>query len=177
MRTDGSLVGTHWGPISALGRQPRRMHENEVWVGTPTRPWGSRRLPRTLHAGDPRRTLFRTLLRRAEGVEVTFADGRTGVVDRVVLSPIGFDFWPEALVVAMPDGRRRVPAGNVRRIDVREPRLWLEPVSPELLEGRDGGRHERHRHEERLRRRHGLVHVRVLPRRHRQQPETPVGGR
>jgi hypothetical protein len=137
------------------------MHENEVWVGTPTRPWGSRRLPRTLHAGDPRRTLFRTLLRRAEGVEVTFADGRTGVVDRVVLSPIGFDFWPEALVVAMPDGRRRVPAGSVRRIDLRESRLWLEPVSSELLEGRDGGRHERHRHEHHLRR--------VQP---RQQPGT-----
>ena len=177
MRTDGSLVGTRWGPISALGPQPRRMHENEVWAGTPTRPWGSRRMPRTLHAGDPRRTLFRTLLRRAEGVEVTFADGRTGVVDGVVLSPLGFDFWPEALVVALPDGLRRVPARSVRRIDVREPRLWLGALPAEQPQSRNAGGHERHRREHRLRRRRELGQVRVRSRRRRQQPETTVGVR
>jgi hypothetical protein len=161
MRTDGSLVGTRWGPISALGPQPRRIHENEVRVGTPTRPWGSRRLPRTLHAGDTRRTLFRTLLRRAEGVEVTFADGRTGVIDQVVLSPLGFDFWPEAFVVATPAGRRRPTARSVRRIDVREPHLWLGPVPAEQPRSRTAGRHEQRGRE---------------PRRHRRQATT-AGGR
>jgi hypothetical protein len=92
MRPDGTLVGTHWGPLSAIRAQPRHWHENEVWVHTPTPPWGSRRLPRTLLAGDPRRTLYRTLLRRAEGVPVVFADGSNGVVAEVVLHALGFDF-------------------------------------------------------------------------------------
>jgi hypothetical protein len=127
MRTDGSLVGTRWGPISAIGPQPRRRHESEVWVATPTAPWRSRRLPRTLLAGDPRRTLFRTLLRRAEGVPVEFADGSVGTVEDMVFSVLGFDFWPQELVVATPDGRRRVSARSVRRIDVREPRIWVGP--------------------------------------------------
>jgi hypothetical protein len=172
MRSDGSLVGTRRGLVSALGPQPRRMHENEVWVGTPTRPWGSRRLPPTLHAGDPRRTLFRTLLRRAEGVEVTFADGCTGRVDQVVLSPIGFDFWPEALIVVTPEGRRRAPIRSVRRIDVRGPRLWLGPLPAERPQGRNAGGNVRHDNEHFLLRPRGLGEVRARPRRRRQQPTT-----
>jgi hypothetical protein len=125
MRPDGTLVGTHWGPFSAIGRQPRRGHANEVWVHTPTEPWGSQRLPRTLAAGDPRRTLFRSLLRRAEGVPVAFADGSEGVVADVVLPALGFDFWAEEHAVTAADGRRRVPVGHVRQIDVRPPRILL----------------------------------------------------
>lgn len=125
MRPDGTLVGTHWGPLSAIGQQPRRSHANEVWVHTPTEPWGSHRLPHTLAAGDPRRTLFRSLLRRAEGVPVAFADGSEGVVADVVLAPLGFDFWAEELAVTAADGRRRVPVGRVRQIDVRPPRILL----------------------------------------------------
>lgn len=124
MRTDGSLVGTRWGPPSAVRPQPLRRHANEVRAGAPTRPWGSHRLPRTLRAGGPRRTTFRELLRRAEGVPVSFADGSEGVVDHVVFAPFGYDFWPVALVVATPAGSRRVATTAVRRIDVREPRLW-----------------------------------------------------
>ncbi len=125
MRTDGSLVGTRRGPVSAIRPQPRRRHENEVWVHTPTSPWGSRRLPRTLLAGDPRRTLFRSLLRRAEGVPVELADGNSGTVEEVVFQTLGFDFWPEALVVSTPEGRHRVSTRAVLRIDVREPRIWI----------------------------------------------------
>lgn len=179
MNTNGTLIGTRWGPASAIRPQPRGRHATEIWVGTPARPWGSRRLPRTLCASDPRRTLFRTLLRRAEGVEVELADGTTGVVDEVALSPLGFDFWAEALVVATPDGHRRVPTRAVRRIDVREPRIWLRPVSADAFEGVDRLRDERDRHEHRrhrLQRRQDLVQVRMLSRRRRQQAETRVGG-
>lgn len=180
MRTDGSLVGTRRGPISAIGPQPRRRHESEVRVGTPTVPWRSRRLPRTLLAEGPRRTLYRTLLRRAEGVPVEFADGSAGTVDDIVFSMVGFDFWPQGLVVATPDGRRRVPARSVRRIDVREPRIWVGPLSADPLERRGARRNERDGDEKRLRRlqrRHDLVEVGMLPRRHRQQPQAPVGSR
>jgi hypothetical protein len=130
MRPDGTLVGTHWGPLSAIGKQPRRGHANEVWAHTPTEPWGSQRLPRTLAAGDPRRTLFRSLLRRAEGVPVVFADGSGGVVADVVLPALGFDFWAEELAVTVGDGRRRVPVGHVRQIDVRPPRILLGSRPP-----------------------------------------------
>ena len=123
MRSDGSLVGTHRGPISALGPQPHRLHDNEVWVQTPTLPWGSRRLPRTLEAGGPRRTLFRELLRRSDGVAVVFSDGTEGRVAEVVYPAVGFDFWPEALVVGTTHGKRRVPARAVARIDTRTPRI------------------------------------------------------
>lgn len=121
MRTDGSLVGTHWGPISAIRPQPRHLHEHEVWLHTPTRPWGSRRLPRTLRAGEPRRTLFRALLRCSEGVPVAFPDGSSGVVTDVILAALGFDFWPEELVVRTLKGKRRVPIRAVARIDTRLP--------------------------------------------------------
>lgn len=162
MNTNGTLIGTRWGRASALGAQPRRLHASEVRVGVPTRPWGSRRLPPAVEAADPRRTLFRTLLRRAEGVEARFADGGKGVVDEVVLSPIGFDFWADALVVATPSGRRRVPARAVRRIDVREARIWLGPVPADPLEGVD--RVRRRRNEDRGRpRRLELVRARARP--------------
>ena len=121
MRMDGTLVGTHWGPLSAIGRQPRRVHANDVRVHTPTEPWGSQKLPPTLAAGDPRRTLFRSLLRRAEGVPVAFADGSGGVVADVVLPALGFDFWAEELAVTVGDANGRVPVGRVRQIDVRPP--------------------------------------------------------
>jgi len=134
MRPDGTLVGTHWGPLSAIGQQPRRGHTNEVRVHTPAEPWGSHRLSRTLAAGDPRRTLFRSLLRRAEGVTVEFADGSTGIVADVVLPMLGFDFWAEELAVTATDGRRRVPVRSVRQIDVRPPRILLgsRPPIPRL---------------------------------------------
>lgn len=180
MRTDGSLVGTRWGPISAIGPQPRRMHENEVWVGTPTRPWGSRRLPQTLRAGDRRRTLFRELLRRAEGVPVEFADGETGVVDTVVFPVLGFDFWPSELIVATRHGHRRVPRSAVLQIDVHEPRIVVGTTSREPLERGRSRRNERHSDEQRLhrlQRRNDLVQERMLPSRHRQKTETPVRGR
>jgi hypothetical protein len=134
MRPDGSLVGTHWGPISAIGAQPRRRREREVRAGTPTRPWGSRRLPRTLQASDRRRTLFRELLRRAEDIPVEFADGETGIVDTVVFPVLGFDFWPSELTVATARGRRRVPRSAVLRIDVREPRIVVASRSRDPLE-------------------------------------------
>lgn len=126
MRPDGTLVGTHWGPISAIGAQPRRRHQNELWVHTPTPPWGSRRLPRTLLAGDPRRTLFRSLLRRSEGVPVAFADGSRGTVTDVVLPALGFDFWPEQLVVRTLEGKRRIAVAAVARIDPRVPRIEID---------------------------------------------------
>ena len=129
MRPDGTLVGTHWGPVSAIRPQPRRLHENEVWVHAPTAPWGSHRLPHRLLAGDPRRTLFRELLRRAEGVSVELADGRTGTVDEVVLSPLGFDFWPEQLVVRTREGQRRIPVAAVARIDTRDPRIEIDGLA------------------------------------------------
>ena len=135
MRPDGTLVGAHWGPISSIRRQPRHFHENEVWVHAPTAPWGSHRLPHTLAAGDPRRTLFRDLLRRAEGVPVELADGRTGTVEEVVFSPLGFDFWPEQLVVAVPGGKRRVPVGDVARIDVHAPRIEIREKSGDAGDG------------------------------------------
>ncbi len=110
-------------PVSAVRPQPRRRHRNEVWARTPTAPWGLRRLPRTLLAGDPRRTLYRSLLRRAEGVPVLFPDGSTGVVADVVLPALGFDFWAEELLVATPEGKRRVPVDEVARIDTHAPRI------------------------------------------------------
>jgi hypothetical protein len=113
------------GPVSAVRQQPRSRHADEVWVHTPTAPWGSRRLPRTLLAGDRRRTLVRSLLRRSEGVPVEFADGSAGVVAGVRLHELGFDFWAEALVVATPDGQQRVRVDRVQRIDVRPPRIVL----------------------------------------------------
>lgn len=125
MRPDGTLVGTHWGPISAIGAPPRRWHQNELWVHTPTPPWGSRRLPRTLLAGDPRRTLFRSLLRRSEGVPVAFPDGSSGTVTDLILPVLGFDFWPEQLVVRTLEGKRHVPVGAVARIDPRLPRIEI----------------------------------------------------
>ena len=125
MRTDGSLVGTRWGPVSAIQPQPSRRHENKVRVHKPTSPWASRRLPGTLLAGDPRRTLFRSLLRHAEGVSVVLADGDSGTVEQVVFGPLGFDLWPEAFVVSTPQGRRRISTRDVSRIDVREPRIWF----------------------------------------------------
>jgi hypothetical protein len=152
MRTDGSLVGRRWGPISALGPQPRPRHERLGVVGTPTRPWGLRRLPRSLGADDRRRTLFRELLREAEGVPVEFADGESGIVDRAAFPALGYDFWPVGLVVATRQGRCVVPRARVRRIDVREPRVAVAASSVELLE-RGGGR------------------------RHSQKTEAPVGGR
>lgn len=134
MRPNGTLVGTRWGPISAIRPQPRRHREDELWVGTPTAPWGSRRLPRTLLADGPRRTTFRELLRCAEGVHVTFPDGSEGIVDEVMFAPTGYDFWPVALVVATAGGARRVPAADIRRIDVREPRLWAGSAPEPSLE-------------------------------------------
>ncbi len=125
MRPDGSLVGTHWGPLSAIGLQPHRLHDTEVWAHTPTAPWGAPRLPRTLQASDPRRTLFRELLRRSEGVPVVFPDGTGGRVTDVVFPVLGFDFWPEALVVGTTDGKRRVLISAVERIDTRSPRIEI----------------------------------------------------
>lgn len=112
-------------PVSAVRPQPRRRHENEVWVHAPTAPWGSRRLPPTLLAGGPRRTLYRSLLRRAEGVPVAFPDGSSGVVADVVLPVLGFDFWAEELLVTTPGGMRRVPVGQVVRIDTHTPRIEI----------------------------------------------------
>lgn len=180
MRTDGTLVGTGQGPISAIGPQPRRRHEREVRMGTPTAPWRSRRLPPTVLAGDRRRTLFRTLLRRGEGVPVEFADGSAGTVEDIVFPALGFEFWPQELVVATPDRRRRVSARSVRRIDVRAPRIWVGPTSAHPLERhgarrdeQDGDRKRLHR----LPRRHDLAEAGMLPRRHRPQPQAPVGSR
>jgi hypothetical protein len=186
MRTDGSLVGTRRGPISAIGRRPRRRHEDELRVGAPTSPWKSGRLPRALAAGDPRRTLFRTLLRRAEGVPVEFADGRTGVVEEVVFSALGFDFWPAALVVGIPDDRRRVPVDRIRhvpvervqRIDVHTPRIVIGPMSREPLEGVRDERVPDEQRLLRLQRRHDSVDGGVvLPRSQRREVEAPVGSR
>lgn len=177
MRSDGSLVGSRFGPLSAIRPQPRRHHENELWVGTPTRPWGSRRLPATLDAGPARRLLFRSLLRQAEGVPVEFADGSPGIVDEVVFSPLGFDFWPQALVVATPEGRRRVPVASVHRLDVHEPlvRVAADPPPPPAADGRP--RQERHRDERRVprrERRNELVRG-MLARRHPERGEKPAG--
>jgi len=125
MRTDGSLIGTHRGPISAIGSRPHRLHDNEVRVHTPTAPWGSRRLPRTLAASDPHRTLFRDLLRHSEGVPTALADGTDGRVAAVLFSVLGFDFWPEALVVGTAAGKRRIPVAAVTRIDTRRPSIEI----------------------------------------------------
>jgi hypothetical protein len=114
-------------PVSAVQPQPRRHHQNEVWIHTPTVPWGSRRLPRTLLAGDQRRTLFRTLLRYSEGVPVEFADGTCGAVEEIVLPALGFDFWVEELVVATAEERRRVPVRDVLRLQIRPPRIEVCP--------------------------------------------------
>lgn len=137
MRPDGSLVGTHWGPISAIGPQPHRRHDNEVWVHTPTPPWGSRRLPQTLEAGGPRRVVYRELLRRSEGVPVTFSDGSAGRVAEVVFPVLGFDFWPETLVVDTTGGKRRVPVSAVARIDTRTPRIEIGGTSEGSRDGAD----------------------------------------
>ena len=179
MRTDGSLIGIRWGPASAIQPQPRRRRKNEVWVGAPTRPWGSRRLPAMLLASGPRRTTFRELLRRSEGVPVSFPDGSGGIVREVVFGPLGFDFWPVALVVETAGGRRRVPTAAIGRIDVRKPRLWVDGSAEPLERGRRV-RHERDRHEQRLgrlQRRHDLLQEQVLARRHRQKAKSPVGRR
>ena len=116
-------------PVSAVREQRRERHAAEVSPGTPAAPWGSRRLPRTLAAGDDRRTLFRTLLRHSEGVPVEFADGTSGAVEHVVLPALGFDFWAEELVVATPDGRRRVSVGEVRELRIRTPEIKLATAS------------------------------------------------
>lgn len=134
MRPNGTLVGSRFGPISAIRPQPRRQHENEVWVGTPTSPWGARKLPSTLFAGDPRRTLFRTLLRRAEGVSVELADGEGGTVEEVVFGVLGFDFWPQELLVETPTRRLRVPVDQIQRIDVHQPRIVVGPTRRRPLE-------------------------------------------
>jgi hypothetical protein len=178
MSKSGSLATARLGPVSAIGPQPRRRHENEVWAGTPTAPWGSRRLPRTLLAGDPRRTLFRTLLRRAEGVPVEFADGDAGVVEKAVFSAVGFDFWPLELVVSTSKGRRRAPTALVRKIDVRSPRIVVGPVSGEPLERGEGGRDARDggKSVRRLDRRQDRDEGGMLPRRHRKAAEA-VGSR
>lgn len=162
MRPNGTLVGTHWGPISAIGPQPRRRHEDEVWVGTPTRPWGSRRLPRTLLAGDGRRVLFREMLRRAEGVPVEFPGGEIGVVAEVVFSGIGHDFWPVELVVTLPEERerRRVPVAAVQRIDIQDPRIVAGA----------GSRRPQPAAVRHSRRRHGVAATRRLMRRQRRRP-------
>jgi len=131
MRPDGTLLGTHWGPASAIAAQPHRLHDQEVAAHTPTRPWGSRRLPRSLQAGDPRRTLFGELLRRSEGVAVSFPDGTAGRVAEVVFPVLGFDFWPEQLIVRTPEGQRRLPTRAVARIDPRAPGI-------EVAEGNGG---------------------------------------
>lgn len=159
MRPNGTLVGTRWGPISAIRPQPRRRHENEVRAGLPTPPWGSRKLPARLLAEDRRRTLFRTLLRRAEGVPVEFADGEKGRVEEVVFSTLGFDFWPQELLVRIPERTwraqlRRVPVSLVRAIDVREPRIVVGPTARRLT--------------------HDLRGTRVPPRRPRHRRRSPV---
>ncbi|HEU5373629.1 MAG TPA: hypothetical protein VFU51_14670 [Gaiellaceae bacterium] len=180
MTPSRSLPGTHRGPVSAIAPQPRKLHENEVRVGAPSPPWRSRRLPATLLAGDPRRTLFRTLLRRSEGVPVRFADGGAGVVEDVVLPMLGYDFWPEALVVSTGNGRRRVSSQSVRRIDVRDPTIWLAVDPPQPLEYGARFRNQRRRNEQRLHRserRHGPVRERVLQGRRRHRPGPPVRGR
>ena len=105
---------------------------------TPAPPWGSRHLPRTLAADDPRHTLFRELLRHAEGVAVAFPDATTGRVDDVVFPPVDFDFWPEALVVETAAGTRRVPISAVAQIDTRPALIEVggeAPLVPELLRG------------------------------------------
>lgn len=180
MRSDGSLVGTRRGSIPAIGPQPRGRHASEVWAGTPTEPWRSRRLPATVLADGPRRTLFRMLLRRAEGVPVRFADGTEGVVGEVVLRMVGFDFWPEALVVATAAGRRLVPAAAVEQIDVREPLIRVEPAPAEPPERGVRFRQEARRREERVdrgERRQVSAHERALPRPRRRRAETPGRGR
>lgn len=139
MRPNAPITGLRRGPFSAIRPQPRQLRAAELAGGTPTQPWGSRRLPRTLHAGDHRRTLFRSLLRRAEGVPVEFADGERGVVAEVVFAPLGFEFWPVALLVFGNDAdttavRRRVPVGRVLEIDVRQPRIVVADA-PEALSG------------------------------------------
>jgi len=113
-------------PVSAVQPQPRRHHQSEVWTHTPTAPWGSRRLPRTLLAGDQRRTLFRTLLRHSEGVPVELADGTRGTVEDVVLPALGFDFWAEELIVATPS-RCRLPVRDVLRLQIRPPKIEARP--------------------------------------------------
>jgi len=132
VKQNAPIVGGRRGPISAVRPQPRRKHVAEVAEGTPTEPWGSRRLPRSIRADDHRRTLFRSLLRRAEGVPVELPDGETGVVEEIVFRPLGFDFWPVALMVGetgrdqsggTAGGRWRLPVARVSRIDVRHPRI------------------------------------------------------
>lgn len=118
-----SYLSHVYGPVSAIRPQPRHRHDVEAWTGTPTSPWGSHRLPRTLLASDRRRTLFRTLLRHSEGVPVEFPDGSTGIVADVVLPMLGFDFWAEELIVTAPHGKQRLPVQHVRQIDVRPPRI------------------------------------------------------
>lgn len=174
---DDRRVRTGPGPVSAVQPQPRACYRRQLERGTPAHPWRSNRLPRTLTAGDPRRTLFRSLLRRAEGVPVTFADGTAGTVSEVVFGVLGFDFWPQELLVTTRAGVVRVPASSVRRIGVREPRLWTT-VSAVPRERGPGGRDVGDRDEqrlERLERRDDLVEVGMLAGRNRKQPESPVG--
>jgi len=56
-------------------------------------------------------------------VPVTFSDGTNGRVAEVVFPVLGFDFWPDALVVGTSEGKRRVPTAAVTRIDTRRPRI------------------------------------------------------
>jgi hypothetical protein len=175
-----TLAGSRRGSLSAIRPQPRRHYEEEIRMGTPTRPWGSHRLPRTLLSDDPRRVTFRELLRRAEGVPVALADGTEGVVDETTFGPLGFDFWPVELVVATRDGRRRVPAAAIHRIDVREPRLWAGADSSGPLERdhRDPNERQRDEHRpDRLQHRHDLLHEPLLPGRPRPQPRARAGTR
>lgn len=177
IRHDSSRARAGDGPVPAVQPQPRALYWAQLERGRPTHPWRSNRLPRTLAADDHRRTLFRSLLRRAEGVPVTFADGTAGTVSEVVFGALGFDFWPEALLVTTPAGVVRVPAASLRRIDVREPRLWAGVSAGPRERGRrsgDAGDRDEQRLE-RLERRHDLVEVGVLASGDRKQPETPVG--
>lgn len=112
-----------YGPVSAAAPQPCR--RERVEDGRLLLPWRSRRLPSTLLADNGRRTTFRTLLRHSEGVPVELPDGGTGIVADVVLPALGFDFWPEELIVATANGRLRMPVGRVARIDVRTPRIVI----------------------------------------------------
>lgn len=131
---DDRRVRTGPGPVSAVQPQPRACYRRQLERGTPAHPWRSNRLPRTLTAGDPRRTLFRSLLRRAEGVPVTFADGTAGTVSEVVFGVLGFDFWPQELLVETPTRRLRVPVDQVQRIDVHQPRIVVGPTRRRPLE-------------------------------------------
>lgn len=115
------------GPVSAIAPQRRAHPRGEATCdGQLPAPWGSRKLPRTLSPRDGRRTAFRVLLRHSEGVPVELPNGRTGVVEEVVLPALGFDFWAEELIVADENARHLcIPVGRVERVDVRMPRIVI----------------------------------------------------